>query len=387
MKKIIIEPSFRHRSQSQTLRAGETQANRYFDWMEILTNESRFVFADSKPIGGSALTPLPMGSWQSYLKSAIRDADELRLRLNLPKSGKNGEGTREIAAVQSFPVFVPLPFFERIRPGDPLDPLLKQVMPVAAEDQQVPGFVADPLGESAATKQPGLLQKYHGRALLITSGACAINCRYCFRRHFPYQQSPKSIAQWESVIAQMASDPTIEEVILSGGDPLMLVDEVLAALIAKLEEIPRLKRLRIHTRLPIMIPQRVTEPLLQMLSSTRLQTIMVLHSNHANELDEAVRVSLNELANGGTMLLNQSVLLAGVNDCVEVLTDLSQRLLDCRVLPYYLHKNDPIAGTAHFEVSVARGLELIAAMRTRLPGYAVPQFVQEVAGELSKTVL
>ncbi len=248
-------------------------------------------------------------------------------------------------------------------------------------------YSSDPLGESAATLQPGLLQKYSSRVLLVTTGVCAVNCRYCFRRHFPYEESPKSPTQWEPALEQIAADRQLEEVILSGGDPLMLADQNLARLIGRLNSIPHLKRLRIHTRMPIVIPQRVTNELLEILATCKLQPIVVIHTNHAREIDNAVESGLERLRNAGVLLLNQSVLLHRVNDQADVLIELSQRLLDCRVLPYYLHKNDPVMGTEHFEVSIDKGIELIASMRAALPGYAVPRFVQEIAGEPNKTVL
>jgi len=356
----------------------------YFEPMQILTTKSGFVFADSvaREIAAPAADG---GSWQQQLKWAIRDREELKKRLGL--SSKTEDDNLPVFAEKSFPVFVPLPYLARITPGDPHDPLLLQVLPTVAEDETVAGFSVDPLAETAATRLPGMLHKYHGRVLLVTTGACAVNCRYCFRRHFPYEESPRSPRQWESAIQEIADDESIEEVLLSGGDPLTLTDDNLAKLIAQLDSIPHLKRLRIHTRMPIMIPQRITAGLLDTLSGSRLRSVMVVHSNHARELDDAVLAVMHEVAEAGVMLLNQSVLLRGVNDDAQTLIELSQRLLDCRVLPYYLHKNDPVAGTAHFEVSIERGKKLIEAMRASLPGYAVPRFVQELAGEPSKTVL
>lgn len=321
------------------------------------------------------------GTWQQQMKLAIRDVDTLNERLKLPSHAKVGA-----KAVQQFPVFVPLPFLGRMKMGDLTDPLLRQVLPVPDEDESPAHFSKDPLSESESTLQPGMLQKYAGRVLLVTTGACAVHCRYCFRRHFPYQESPHSPAQWESAIEQIAGDPSIEEVILSGGDPLTLVDEQLARLVEKLDSIRHLKRLRIHSRLPIMIPQRVTSELIDWLTSSSLQPIVVIHSNHAHELDTAVEMAIKKLLDANVMLLNQTVLLRGVNDNATALIDLSQRLLECRVLPYYLHQLDPVIGAAHFEVPKSRGIELIRKMRASLPGYAVPRFVKEIAGEPGKTV-
>ncbi len=353
--------------------------------MEILTSITDFVSVDldSSKESGPATDGL---TWQQHMKVAVRSVQELRNRLDLASNLEDIGSTTAIKALESFPVFVPLPYLSRIEKGNAADPLLCQVLPTIDEDTIRPGYLRDPLQESAATRSPGMLQKYQGRVLLVTTGACAVNCRYCFRRHFPYEETPKSSTQWQDAIQQISFDESLEEVILSGGDPLTLVDETLGQLVAQIGAIPTIKRLRIHTRLPIMIPQRVTERLLEILSHSKKQVIMVIHANHANELDLPVEIGLAKLANAGVLLLNQSVLLQGVNNDAEVLFRLSQRLLECRVLPYYLHKNDPVVGTAQFEVSIERGVELIRIMREKLPGYAVPRFVQELAGEPNKTV-
>ncbi len=331
------------------------------------------------------------------MKWAVRDVDELRRRLNLPPNSRlnsrsKGESkTNESMiseAINKFPVFVPLPFLARIQPGNLDDPLLRQVLPLAEEEAESPvTYSFDPLAEGSSKLSAGLLQKYEGRVLLVTTGACAVNCRYCFRRHFPYQESPKSISQWKDAIQQIADDESIEEVILSGGDPLTLVDETLSQLVGQLDSTGHLKRLRIHTRLPIMIPQRINQELLETLAGSRMQSIVVIHSNHEREFDQHVEQALKKLLSAGVTLLNQSVLLRGINDDAETLIGLSKRLLECQVMPYYLHKNDPVIGTSHFEVSVERGRELIQAMRSKLPGYAVPRLVQEIAGEPNKTIL
>ncbi len=321
------------------------------------------------------------GTWQQHMKWAVRDLDSLLERLNLPPDLNLGAD-----AVRQFPVFVPLPLLGRMIPGDVNDPLLRQVLPVRSEDQSPSRFSLDPLGESQATRTPGLLQKYAGRVLLVTTGACAVHCRYCFRRHFAYDAAPTSFAQWEPAITQIAADESIEEVILSGGDPLTIVDSQLGALVARLKQIRHLRRLRIHTRLPIMIPQRVTKQLVEIFDQSQLQIIVVIHANHANELDEAVASALRMFLKVGAILLNQTVLLRGINDEANPLIGLSKRLLECRVLPYYLHQLDPVIGTSHFEVPQDRGLALIEQMRTALPGYAVPRYVKEFEGEPSKTV-
>lgn len=322
-------------------------------------------------------------SWQEAMKDAIRDPAELCRLLELPADFVEPAW----AAAEKFSLFAPRGFVARMRPADPTDPLLRQVLPLGKELTEVPGFVADPVGDEAATVHSGLLQKYHGRVLLITTGTCAIHCRYCFRRHFPYEEAPRSLTRWEPALETIAADDTIHEVILSGGDPLTLVDTTLAALVDRLESIPHLRRLRIHTRLPIVVPERVTDELVEMLAATRLAPVVVLHANHANELDEHVAASIAKLAESKAVLLNQAVLLAGVNDSLEGQVTLCERLIDFRVTPYYLHQLDRVAGAAHFEVPISTGRQIIDQLKARLPGYAVPRYVQEVAGAISKTEL
>lgn len=290
-------------------------------------------------------------------------------------------------AAEDFPVFAPRGYLARIQPGNPHDPLLRQILPVAEELHTFPGDSADPVGDTAATLRPGLLQKYRSRVLMVTTGACAVHCRYCFRRHFPYSESPRGVEAWEPALGEIQANSTVDEVILSGGDPLTLVDGQLAELASRLAQIPHLRRLRLHTRLPIMIPERVNDELLAWLTGTRLQPIVVVHANHPAEIDASVGEGLTRLAEAGILLLNQAVLLRGVNDSVEVLAQLSERLLDHRVIPYYLHQLDRVRGAGHFEVPIERGRELIDQLRIQLPGYAVPRYVQEVAGAPNKIVL
>ena len=322
-------------------------------------------------------------SWQEALRDAVRDPAELCRLLDLPSELVAG-ATR---AVRDFPLFAPRGFIARMRLADPFDPLLRQVLPLADELAVVPGFEADPVGDRAATQTPGLLHKYKSRVLMVTTGACAVHCRYCFRRHFPYSEAPRSPSGWTPALEYIAADTTIGEVILSGGDPLTLVDAQLAELIDRLAAIGHLRRLRIHTRLPIMIPERVTAPLVQMLAGSRLTSVMVLHANHAHELDASVAAAIRDLADAGVLLLNQAVLLRGVNDDVEALVDLCERLVELRVVPYYLHQLDRVAGAAHFEVHQARGRRLVEQLRERLSGYAVPRYVCEIAGAKHKIVL
>ena len=326
-------------------------------------------------------------NWQQYMKSALRSVQDLLAEVNL-----ESELTDLPAEALAFPVFVPRPYLDRIKKGDAADPLLRQILPVPEEGQSPAHFSTDPLGEQAATLNDGLIQKYSKRVLVIASAVCAINCRYCFRRHFPYETAAIGNVRWQETVEAIRSDASINEVILSGGDPLTVADEKLDEVFQLIADVDHVERIRIHTRLPIVIPQRVTDGLLESMwkfrkSRAGRQMIVVVHTNHANELDDKSSDALRQLSETATQVLNQSVLLAGVNDNVDVLVDLSEGLLAANVLPYYLHRMDPILGTAHFEVSTERGIELIEAMRARLPGFAVPRFVQELAGEPSKTVL
>ena len=321
--------------------------------------------------------------WQTQLAGAIRAPRELCRRLDLDATWLDGAERGHAL----FEVRVPEAYLARIRPGDPADPLLRQVLPLIEEDHPVAGYVADPLAEAEHTPAKGLIHKYAGRVLLIASPACAVNCRYCFRRHFPYEENAPSRAQWEASLDYLREDATIREAILSGGDPLAASDRRLAWLVERLEAIPHLKRLRIHTRLPVVIPDRIDEALLDWLGTTRLQTVMVLHINHAHEIDEAVVAACRRLREAGVTLLNQSVLLRGVNDDVESLAALSERLFEAGILPYYLHVLDPVAGAAHFDVSDDEARALVAALREVLPGFLMPRLVREIPGEGSKTPL
>lgn len=322
-------------------------------------------------------------TWQAEIRAAVRSADKLCRRLDLPSELASAAA----GGAAEFPVFVPPSFLNRMRPGDPNDPLLRQVLPVEAEMHEVEGYSADPVDDASATLQPGVLQKYAGRALLITTGACAIHCRYCFRRHFPYEEAPHSEAAWDNALSKIAADNTIHEVILSGGDPLMLVDMRLASLVDKIAAIPHVSTLRVHTRLPIMIPSRVTGGVIEWLTGSRLTPIVVIHANHAQELDDEVSLAMSQLQQAGVMLLNQAVLLRGVNDSVQAQTDLSKRLIEIGVMPYYLHQLDRVTGAAHFEVPIDEGRKIIMELRSRLPGYAIPRYVQEAAGQPNKVVL
>lgn len=320
--------------------------------------------------------------WRELWRDAITDAGELLQAVGL------GERADLLPPDDAgFALRVPRGFVARMRRGDPRDPLLLQVLPQLAEHERVEGFVIDAVGDMAAREAQGLLHKYQGRALLIASGSCAINCRYCFRRHFPYGEEIAAAGQWRQALAHLREDPSINELILSGGDPLALATAKLEELTRGLSDLPHVTRLRIHTRLPVMLPERIDTALLAWLAALPLQKVVVLHANHANELDASVDAACQRLREAGCTLLNQSVLLRGVNDDVERLAELSERLFAAGVLPYYLHQLDRVQGVAHFEVDDERARALVDGLRVRLPGYLVPRLVREVGGETSKRPL
>lgn len=322
-------------------------------------------------------------SWQKSLANAIRDPRELLLKLQLPLELLPAAR----AAARDFPLLVTRSYLERMQPGNSDDPLLRQVLPLDAETRDTAGYVTDPVGDMEAMARPGLLHKYQGRVLVVTTAACGIHCRYCFRRHFPYQVANPMPERWQQVRDYVANDDSIKEVILSGGDPLSLSDHRLARLVELLEPIPHLERLRIHSRYPIILPERMTDSLLNLLSETRLTVVLVIHANHPNELSPSVSQALVPLRQAGITLLNQSVLLRGVNDSTDCLSELSESLFAAGVLPYYLHQLDRVQGAAHFAVTDARAKALQQSLRARLPGYLVPRLVRETAGEAGKTPL
>lgn len=330
---------------------------------------------------GSKHSQPQVASWQLDIKRSIRSLDELLRRLSLPQEITATNGS------QNFPVLVSESFLRRMQPQNFDDPLLKQVLPVPEEGSVQPGFVSDPVGDLVARKAPGLLQKYAGRALLIVNGVCAIHCRYCFRREYPYAEDPRTLADWELAFPAIEADHSLTEIILSGGDPLMMSDEKLAALLMRIARIPHVQRVRIHSRLPVVLPSRVSAEFLSSLKSTRLQPIMVVHANHSAELVDDCAEALRTLVQSGIPTLNQAVLLKGVNDSTQALFNLCEACINLGVLPYYLHQLDRVTGAAHFEVPPERGRQLIASLRERLPGYAVPQYVLEIPGRRSKTPL
>jgi EF-P beta-lysylation protein EpmB len=318
--------------------------------------------------------------WQQLWRQAIRDPAELLSRLGLEPAAL---GVSE-AALQQFAQRVPEGFVARMRHGDPHDPLLRQVLPIDAEMRQVPGFSLDAVGDGAAKKATGVIQKYRGRALLVTTGSCAINCRYCFRRHFDYGTENAAKGGWQDAVRAIAEDPGIDEVILSGGDPLSLATHKLVELTDALRAIPHLRRLRIHSRLPVVLPERVDEDLVAWLGSLPWPLAFVIHANHANEFDASVDAALAQLRAAGAQLLNQAVLLRGVNDSEDALAALSERSFAAGVMPYYLYQLDRVEGVAHFEVDDATAKALIAALTARLSGYLVPKLVRELPGDPSK---
>ncbi|MBK8014659.1 MAG: EF-P beta-lysylation protein EpmB [Deltaproteobacteria bacterium] len=324
-------------------------------------------------------------SWQHALARAIRDPQDLLDELEL--SHELLPAARRAAA--RFPLVVPRGFVARMRRGDPSDPLLRQVLPLDDELTELPGFSPDPVHDLKAEVAPGVLHKYPGRVLLITTGACGVHCRYCFRREFPYETSSTENSTWREATTYISGDPSIREVILSGGDPLSLSDRRLGLLFEALGSIPHVERIRIHTRQPIVLPERVDTGLIATLGQRppSFALVVVIHANHAQEIDERVAIALGQLRQAGAMLLNQAVLLRGVNDTEEALVALSESLARVGVLPYYLNVLDRVRGSAHFEVDEARGLELMAALRARLPGYLVPRLVSDRPGNSSKTIL
>jgi EF-P beta-lysylation protein EpmB len=333
----------------------------------------------------TAPDPWPAGEWRRHLADAVRDLGELLDLLGLDAESLGVDATSP--AARRFPLRVPRGFVVRMRPGDPDDPLLRQVLPLPIEDEVVPGFTTDPVGELGLVRGDGLLCKYLGRALVVATGACAVHCRYCFRRHFPYGEATVEEPGLEATLDAIAGDSTIEEVILSGGDPLVLPDTRLAALTGRVAAISHIRRLRIHTRMPVVLPERVDEALVDWIRGCPKSVVVVIHANHPNEIAGDVARALAAMRSTGAMLLNQSVLLEGINDDAGALAALSSRLADCGVQPYYLHLLDRVAGAAHFEVGEARALEIIEELRARLPGYLVPRMVRETEGAPSKVLV
>lgn len=324
-------------------------------------------------------------SWQQLLTTGFDSAKQILEYLNLTDSG--GLSLDSQLAHQQFTTKVPKRFVDKMTLGDREDPLLLQVLPQGIEMQKVAGYTDDPLIESEVNPLPGLLHKYHGRVLLTLSNVCAINCRYCFRRHFPYRENLLGSKTWPAVLAYLSQNDSISEVILSGGDPMLVNDKQLGKFVEQLEKISHITTLRIHSRLPIVLPERFNDDWLACFNESRLNKVMVLHCNHANELDDDIANLCQRLKQAHFHLLNQTVLLKGVNDSVEVLTTLSQSLFNIGVLPYYLHQLDKVKGAHHFEIQYTQALELHQAMKASLPGYLVPKLVRETPFDKNKTWL
>ena len=327
--------------------------------------------------------PMVREVWKQELADAVRDPAELCDLLHLDPA----VAQKSKKASGDFPFLVPRGFISRMQPGNPNDPLLLQVLPRLEELADMPGFVSDPVGEKPARRGTGLIQKYHGRCLLLVTGGCAVHCRYCFRREFPYAESGASPASFAAAVNEIREDESIHEVILSGGDPLLIDDTLLEALIHDIASVSHVRRLRIHSRLPVVLPSRITENFLRIMNETQLTVCLVIHANHAAELDSTVAESLRKISPVVALRFNQAVLLRGVNDTAESLIRLSERLLDLGVTPYYLHLLDPVRGASHFDVPEETGIHLVRELRNRLPGYAVPRLAREHPGSPSKTWL
>jgi len=322
-------------------------------------------------------------SWQQQLASVIRNPFDLLKLLELDPTtvGLSNE------ALQQFPLRVTHSYLSRMKKGDPRDPLLLQILPHMAETQKILGYSSNPLQEKKFIPVPGLLHKYRTRVLWLTTSACAIHCRYCFRRAFPYDEHTLKQDEREAALSYIASHPEIYEVILSGGDPLAMKDDYLGNLIKQIARIEHITTIRLHTRFPIVLPDRITDTLLSALSATRLNVVMIVHCNHPQEIDDSVASALKKIQAKPIALLNQSVLLKDINDHAETLMQLSQELFRCGVLPYYLHLLDPIEGAAHFDISRTQAKILHQTLRDALPGYLVPRLVVEEPGKQSKTLL
>jgi len=326
--------------------------------------------------------PQKTKTWQQELAEGFNNIDDICDYLNISHSNKN-----LLTSPSEFPLRVPGEFVERMEKGNINDPLLKQILPIKDENIITPGFINDPVGDVDSMTETGVIHKYHGRVLLITTGSCAIHCRYCFRRNFPYTHLQLSTKKYLNAIKYIENKPDISEVILSGGDPLLLNDQKILSLIQQLEAIPHIKRIRIHSRIPVVLPSRITSELCNRLSTIKKDLILVIHSNHPNELNNKVKLACEKLKKANITLLNQTVLLKGINDNAQVLCTLHEKLFTFSVMPYYLHLLDKATGTAHFEVSQDIALELMNQIQKSLPGYLVPKLVREQAGAYNKTVI
>lgn len=321
-------------------------------------------------------------SWSQHLSQALTSLPELIRHLGLPEY----LAERGAQAQQDFKLLVPRPYLSRIEYGNPNDPLLLQILPSSAEMQKVFGYSKDPLEEANHNPQKAIVHKYKRRLLVITTGTCAVNCRYCFRRHFPYRDNQLAQAEWQSVIDYLTVHPDVNEVILSGGDPLMMKDTLLADKVRQIENLSQIKRLRIHSRLPVVIPARVCDELLDWINNSRLDIVMVWHINHANEMDEELTQAALKLTRAGVTVLNQGVLLKGINDSVEAQVNLSEAVFSAGILPYYMFMLDPVEGAAHFDITMEEAQRLMGKVAAELPGYLLPRLAKEVPGKKAKSV-
>jgi EF-P beta-lysylation protein EpmB len=334
--------------------------------------------AESSPKEAHIITGFPRQamSWQQELANAFVRRDDLIEFLGLDPAPLSDP----VSTDPEFPLRVPRGFARRMQPGNMDDPLLRQVLPDNKEDLLAAGFEFDPVGDLDSRRAPGVLHKYRGRVLLIGTGACAVNCRYCFRRHFPYNRDTAARQGWRDALAYIATTPDAREIILSGGDPLILATPRLRQLSTGLDAITHVRRLRIHSRMPVVLPERVDGPLLEWLSGLRQRSVLVIHCNHPNEVDESVIRALRAIQSTGVTVFNQAVLLRGINDSLTTQTQLAETLFDAGVIPYYLHLLDRVQGAAHFEVADSGARALYQAMRRNLPGYLLPRLVREIPG-------
>ncbi len=317
--------------------------------------------------------------WQQQLAEAFSNVDALCRHLRIAPAS-----LPLLPDFKDFPLRVPRGFVDCMEQGNPADPLLRQVLPLRHELAGYPGYSHDPVGDLQAIAENGVIHKYQGRVLLVVTGACAVNCRYCFRRHFPYGELQLSGHRLQPALDYIAAHAEITEVILSGGDPLLLNDEKITMLLRSLSEINHVRRIRIHSRIPVVLPARITDQLLHALRSLPQPVVLVLHANHGNELSVEVANACRRLKQHGVTLLNQSVLLKDINDDGETLRHLSEKLFELGVLPYYLHSLDRTTGVGHFEVTESKAHQLIEYLQRNLPGYLVPKLVKEQAGAAHK---
>ena len=329
------------------------------------------------------LIQVSTNDWQHALRNAVTRPEELLQLLKLP----NDLLPAAESAAELFGLRVPREFVSRIEVGNKNDPLLRQILPIHLEHVEVPGYSNDPLEEASASPVPGVVHKYKDRVLLITSGACAINCRYCFRRHYPYEDNQLGGTQWQNALQYIRGNTDLKEVIFSGGDPLVTSDTRLLKMLNDLESIEHLERVRFHTRFPVVIPARITEQFCQILANTKLNSVVVLHINHSNEINRDVGDSISKLKSAGATVLNQAVLLKGVNDTTNELANLSRKLFSHGALPYYLFLFDPVAGASHFDVGDEEGLAIYKELQAELPGYLLPKLAKEIHGRSSKTLI